>query len=219
VSNDSYNSLDLKGGRRVSGDDLRNTRTTMRFGDSPRTIWRNPRPTGRAGSAPTFQVIQQADGRLNTRRLAAASPLQTVVNSSPRRRALSKRAGLLLLVLALVALAFFASPILSPRSSDRGTRIWGGAASARAQEIGEPWCQVSAPMLPSQAGLRCIEPRIYLPLIIGGRHGDQSARNHRRAGDSLSVGNHGRASSAIGVNRALLSRDISVANGSGSRLR
>jgi hypothetical protein len=183
---------------------------------APKTIWRNPhhRPAGREGNAPVFQVIQQADGRLNTRRLAAASPLQTVVNPSPRRRVLSRRAGLLLLVLALVALAFFA-----------------GVVSARAQEIGEPWCEISAPALPATlpetAPLRCIEPRVFVPVAFGGQsggqYGDQPSRNHRGAGDPLSVGDHGRASSAVTsevtLNRAPAASVDGEDKGSGSRLR
>jgi hypothetical protein len=183
----------------------------MTNGNAPKTIWRNPhrRPSGREGNAPVFQVIQQADGRLNTRRLAAASPLQTVVNPSPRRRALSKRAGLLLFVLALVVLAFFA-----------------GAVSARAQEIGEPWCEISAPMPatspavnPAQAQINCIQPRMYIPLVISrGEYGNQSDRNHFRAGAFVSVGDHGRQASAIGSNRAAASA-AGEDKGSGSRLR
>jgi hypothetical protein len=185
--------------------------------DTPRAIWRNPNRREHAGKAPTFQVIQQADGRLNTRRLRAASPLQTTPRGwqtaarSPRKRVLSKRACALLLVLALVVLAYLA-----------------GAASAHAGEIGEPWCQVSAPQLPTMkpasADMNCIRPRVFIPLVVsGGRHGTQSDRNHRRAGDPVSVGDHGRPASAIGdaitVNRALSSSDASVAKGSGSRLR
>jgi hypothetical protein len=194
--------------------------------DTPRTIWRNPNPrrAGHAGNPPTFQVIQQADGRLNTRRLKAASPLQTAVR--PRRRGLSTRAGLLLLVVLLALMAFVA-----------------GRASAHAGEIGEPprssglvtspsergpggWCQVSAPQLPASADLNCIRPRVYIPLVVsGGRHesGDQSDRNSVRVADAASAGNDGRPASAIGdaigVNRALLSSDGSVTKGSGSRLR
>jgi hypothetical protein len=179
--------------------------------NEPRTIWTNPaRRNEHAGNAPTFQVIQQADGRLNTRRLKAASPLQTAVR--PRRRGLSTRAGILLLVVLLALMAFVA-----------------GRASAHAQvEIGEPWCQVSAPQLPASspasADLNCIRPRVFIPLVVsGGRHGTQSDRNSVRVADAASAGNDGRPASAIGdaigVNRALLSSDSSVAKGSGSRLR
>jgi hypothetical protein len=153
--------------------------------DTPRAIWRNPNRREHAGNPPTFQVIQQADGRLNTRRLRAASPLQTAARS-PRKRVLSKRACALLLVLALVVLAYLA-----------------GAASAHAGEIGEPWCQVSAPTLPAsspaQAQLNCIKPRAFIPLVTGGRHesGDQSDRNHLRAADSVSVGNHDGSAVAV----------------------
>jgi hypothetical protein len=179
----------------------------------PRNLGPTPghrRHAGRAGQPPVFQVIQQADGRLNTRRLKAASPLQTVVAPPRSRRVLSRRAGALVLVLALVALAFFA-----------------GVASARAQEIGEPWCEISAPALPatlpSTAPLRCIEPRVFVPIAFGvqfgGQHGDQPSRNHRGADDPLSVGTHGRAAPAISSNRAPAASAAGEDNGSGSRLR
>lgn len=121
--------------------------------NEPRTIWRNVlspskgntnRQAGHAGNAPVFQVIQQADGRLNTRRLSAASPLQTVVR--PRRRALSKRAAFLLFVALLVVLAYMA----------------GAASNVHGQEIAEPWCVVSAPVAPA---LDCVQPRLWLPMV------------------------------------------------------
>lgn len=31
--------------------------------------------------------------------------------------------------------------------------------------IGEPWCEISAPALPQSNPINCIQPRVYLPIV------------------------------------------------------
>lgn len=94
-------------------------------------------------NASTMQTVRRADGQLyqtlNTRRLKAASPLQTVL---PAQRRIGI-ASIVLLALIVILLALAAN-------------------SAHAQQIGEPWCEIgSAP----QPEMQCVAPRAYLPAV------------------------------------------------------
>jgi hypothetical protein len=141
-------------------------------------IYRRPE---HAGTPPT-KAVMRGDIPMRTldpKRLARAG----AVSKPVRRRPLSKAAVMFLLSLFAV-LVLVAALVIST------------SGEARAQtNIDEPWCQVSAPQLPAdtaQTQLNCIKPRVFIPLVSGGRHesGRQSDRNHLRAADSVSVGDH-----------------------------
>jgi hypothetical protein len=99
----------------------------------------------RHGNPPTLQTIQRVDGQLyqtlNTQRLRNASPLQTKL---PAKRRLGITSIVLIaLIVILLALAVAAN-------------------SAHAQEIGQPWCQISSAPRPE---MQCMTPRAYLPEV------------------------------------------------------
>ena len=85
---------------------------------------------------------------LDVQRLRNASPLQTV--KPVRRRALSKRVALLFLLCVLVVIVALAIATSEGR--------------ARAQVIGEPWCEIGAPPAPA-VQVNCLQPRVYLPEV------------------------------------------------------
>jgi len=78
---------------------------------------------------------------LDVQRLRNASPLQTVLPSQRRLGIVS--IVLIALIVILLALALAAN-------------------SAHAQEIGQPWCQISSAPRPE---MQCMTPRAYLPEV------------------------------------------------------
>lgn len=106
----------------------------------------------RRHNPPTMQTVQRVDGStyqtLDTHRLRNASPLQTVL---PARR----RLGIVSIILVAVIVVLLALALSVSK----------GAGSARAQEIGEPWCEIGAPPQPQLVEGKCISPRAYLPMV------------------------------------------------------
>lgn len=109
--------------------------------NTPETIYRRPE---HAGTKPVIRAGSLMR-TLDVQRLRNASPLQTV--RPVRRRALSKRTALLLVLLVVIAALAIAT----------------SKGRAHAQTIGEPWCEIgSAPALPATT---CLTARVYLPEV------------------------------------------------------
>lgn len=89
---------------------------------------------------------------LDVQRLRNASPLQTLHVRPAGRRALSKRTVILFLLCVLAVIALITA-------SEKG----------HAQTIVEPVCYISAPVLPAQDVLNCLQSRVFVPLVAKAR--------------------------------------------------
>lgn len=91
---------------------------------------------------------------LDPRRLARAGSVQRV--SFTVRRRVGLRAVVLLLLGGLVLLGAIVLIALGGA----------GLRNAHAQTIGEPVCYISAPTLPQTNQLNCLQPRVFMPIVM-----------------------------------------------------
>lgn len=91
---------------------------------------------------------------LDPQRLARAGSVHRA--SFTGRRRVGLRAVVLLLLGGLVLLGAVVLIALSGA----------GLRGAHAQTIGEPVCYISAPTLPQTNHLSCIQPRVFIPIVM-----------------------------------------------------
>lgn len=89
--------------------------------------------------------------------LARGGSVQRV--SFTGRRRVGLRAAVLLLLGGLVLLGAVVLIALSGA----------GLRDANAQTTGEPVCHISAPTLPTNRNLDCIQPRAFIPIVMNAR--------------------------------------------------